>query len=357
MCRSQQVNEITENTESSEEECNLIQTFDSCEEFEVMAIEQNKSQREMINRYITEKVKVNRVSETGNNKLETKKIDIRRDSTSERMKSLKALIRIDNQIINMTVDTGNPISFLNWSVAKQMLDSAGKIQFTPAVQLNLPAQFVGYNKRPIAKLGALKAKIRSAGWEVPDATFLITERKTLCIIGLDLQNRVGITTTQRPAPKTKSRFDILLCEQSEVWKEKFHGDFKELLDRKGRSLHHVVSTTFKYPLCPIQEKGRRIPIHVQGKVEMEIEKLLLEGHIQRLDKCTSDCFIAAIVITVKKDDSIKLALDAKPINRQLYKNKYQMPNVEELLDGVNQIVTAQAAGTLFFFTVLDLKYA
>ena len=86
----------------------------------------------MINRYIKEKVKVNRVSETGNNKLEAKKIDIRRDSTSERMKSLKALIRIDNQIIILTVDTGSPISFLNWSVAKQILDASGKIQLTPA---------------------------------------------------------------------------------------------------------------------------------------------------------------------------------------------------------------------------------
>ena len=38
MCRSQQVNEITENTESWEEECNLTQTFDSCEEFEVRAL-------------------------------------------------------------------------------------------------------------------------------------------------------------------------------------------------------------------------------------------------------------------------------------------------------------------------------
>ena len=201
----------------------------------------------------------------------------------------------------------------------------------------------------------MKAKIRSAGWEVPDATFLITERKTRCILGLNLQNKMGITTTQRPTPKKKSRFDIMLCEQSGPWKEKFYDDFKPLFDRKG-SVHHVVSTTFKYPLCPIQEKGRRIPIHVQGKIEKEIEKLLLEGQIQRLDKCTSDCFIAPIVILVKKDDSIKLALDAKPINRQLYKNKYQMPNVEELLDGVSQIVTAQAAGTLFF-TVLDLKYA
>ena len=97
-------------------------------------------------RYIEEKVRGNRGSETGVNKLETKKIDIRKDSTSGRMKSLKALIRIDNQIINMTVDTGSPISFLNWTVAKQILDSSGK----------------------------MKAKIQSAGWEVPDASFLIT---------------------------------------------------------------------------------------------------------------------------------------------------------------------------------------
>ena len=67
-------------------------------------------------------------------------------------------------------------------------------------------------------------------------------------------------------------------------------------------------------------------------------------------------FIAPIVITVKKDDSMKLALDAKPISRQLYKNKYQMLNVDELMDGISQIITARAAGTLYF-TVLDLKYA
>ena len=132
--------------------------------------------------------------------------------------------------------------------------------------------------------------------------------------------------------------------------------FPSLFDRKGESKNHVVNTKFKYPLCPIQEKGKRIPIHIKEKVRAELSKLLSEGHILKLDKCTSDCFIAPIVITVKKDDSIKLALDAKSINRQLYNNKYQMPNLDELLDGVSQIVTANTIGTLYF-TVLDLKYA
>ena len=88
----------------------------------------------------------------------------------------------------------------------------------------------------------------------------------------------------------------------------------------------------------------------------ELDKLLSEGHITKLDKCTNDCFAAPIVITVKKDDSIKLALDSKPINRQVYKNKYRMPNVDESLEWVSQIVTAKTQGTLYF-TVLDLKYA
>ena len=167
---------------------------------------------------------------------------------------------------------------------------------------------------------------------------------------------MGIYTTQKLAPKDKTRFDVLLCEQSEGWKNKFYSKFKNLFDRQGCSKNHVVSTKFKYPLCPLQEKGRRIPIHIQEKVHKVMEKLLKEGHIKRLDKFTSDCFIAPIVITVKKDDSIKLALDAKPINRQLFKNKYQMPNVDELLDGVSQIVTANTNGYLYF-SVLDLKYA
>ena len=109
-------------------------------------------------------------------------------------------------------------------------------------------------------------------------------------------------------------------------------------------------------MCTIQEKGRIISIHIQDKVEKEIEKLLTEGHKTKLDKTTSDCFIAPIVITVEKGDSIKLAHDAKSMNRQLFKNMYQMRNVDELIDGVSQIVTDKKEGTLYF-TVLDLKYA
>ena len=354
MCRSQQVNEIAEKLSSSDEECNLIQSFDSREEFEIMAIESELSSMEEIDEYIKQQSNRNRDIKKSSKDIE--KVDIRRNTRSKQIRSLKALVRIDHQIINMTIDTGSPVSFLNWATAKQILESSKNTRFISRENLNLTTKFVDYNKQPINLLGAITTTIRSAGWEVVGASFLITERRTRCILGLDLQSKVGIHTTQKLAPKEKTRFDVLLYEQSEAWENKFYSKFKNLFGRQGCSKNHVVSTKFKYPLSSLQEKGRRIPIHIQGKVYEEMKKLLKEGHIKRLDKCTSDCFIAPIVITVKKDDSIKLALDAKPIIRQLFKNKYQMPNVDELLDGVRQINTANESGTLYF-SVLDLKYA
>ena len=91
-----------------------------------------------------------------------------------------------------------------------------------------------------------------------------------------------------------------MCEQSEGWKNNLLQKFSNFFDRQGISKNHIVSSKFKYSLCPIQEEGRRIPIHIQDKAEKEMEKLLTEGHITKLDKCTSDCFKSPIVKTVKK---------------------------------------------------------
>ena len=52
LCSSQQVNEIAEKLSSSDEECNLIQSFDSCDEFEITAIESEISSMEQIDEYI-----------------------------------------------------------------------------------------------------------------------------------------------------------------------------------------------------------------------------------------------------------------------------------------------------------------
>ena len=81
-----------------------------------------------------------------------------------------------------------------------------------------------------------------------------------------------------------------------------------------------------------------------------------EGNIVKLNKCTSDHFIAHVVITAKKDGPIKIAMDAKPMNAQIYKNQYQMPNLLEQLDVAAQIINPKNSDS-YCCTSLDLKQA
>ena len=42
------------------------------------------------------------------------------------------MLRIDNQIIQLTVDTGIPVSFLNWATAKEIMVKSSKVRFIPS---------------------------------------------------------------------------------------------------------------------------------------------------------------------------------------------------------------------------------
>ena len=57
-----------------------------------------------------------------------------------------------------------------------------------------------------------------------------------------------------------------------------------------------------------------------------------QKHIIKLDKCSDRQFISPIVISVKKDQTVNLALNSKKINKFIHKKKYQMPNIDLLLD-------------------------
>ena len=81
-----------------------------------------------------------------------------------------------------------------------------------------------------------------------------------------------------------------------------------------------------------EQKGRRISIHLQNQVDNEINKLQKEGHIEKVGKIQDDVFIQPTVITVKKDTSVKIALDARALNQSIAKDKYQMPILENLID-------------------------
>ena len=91
---------------------------------------------------------------------------------------------------------------------------------------------------------------------------------------------------------------------------------------------------------------------------MELDKLIQDNQITKLEKCPDDLFVSPVVITVKKDKSVKIALDSKKLNKAIHKNKYQMQSIDHRVDSVALYITQRekSPGT-FWFSKIDLKYA
>ena len=76
-----------------------------------------------------------------------------------------------------------------------------------------------------------------------------------------------------------------------------------------------------------------------------------DGHIVKLGECTEGCFIVPTVVTAKRDESVKLALNAKLINKQIYRNRYELPNMNEFADNVALAISGDTNAPLWFSNI------
>ena len=78
--------------------------------------------------------------------------------------------------------------------------------------------------------------------------------------------------------------------------------------------------------------------------------------MERATEINEDCFVSPAVITVKKDKSIKIALDSRKLNGATIKRKAQMPNMEELISRISRKKSEEKEGEIHI-TKLDFDFA
>ena len=125
---------------------------------------------------------------------------------------------------------------------------------------------------------------------------------------------------------------------------------------KIQKSHCQIYTKTRHFPVPTQRLG--VPLPLTDKVDKEIQHLLDTNQLIKLDKCSEQVFISPVVITVKHDQSIKLALDSKLLNDAIDKNKYQMQSIDNLMDSVAKCISDNKNDQgNFLFSKIDLKYA
>ena len=253
-------------------------------------------------------------------------------------------------------DSGSSMSFLNGKTARRLQENDNSVILKQIPPEDTARNLACYNGKTIVPEGRLIVTIESGGWKIKAAPFIIVDNQKANIIDRIILPQVGIRLIQEKS-KQGNVLNISEQEQSNPEIKRWVKDnYPQLRIRVGKSKSHVIRTQFNKEFIPVQQKVRRVPVHLQERVEKEFNELLDQKHIIKLDKCSDRQLISPIVITVRKDQTVKLALDSKIVNKFIHKNKYQTPNIDLLLDNVAQVVKSNDNQQTLFST-LDLRYA
>ena len=270
------------------------------------------------------------------------------------------------------VDSSSPVTIFEIEEIKRIMKR--KTLFIR--QLPEDEEYVDFNKRKLNVLGYVFCQLEVGESKMQKASILVAERGAKSLIGRDWLNAFNykfvspnqnegkpiickITSgTTKPIKTTKPSE----TNKPENWNDKqneqikLKQQFRDLFEREGKLNKHKVRLEFKQIAKITQQKGRRVPVQLQEAVQKEIERLLEEGHIEKVNEVIDKQFIQPVVITVKKDKSVKIALDARALNNEIVKDKYQMPNLEHLVDLVaEQLDNKEQEKALY--TSLDMRYA
>ena len=239
--------------------------------------------------------------------------------------------------VHWLADTGSPRSFITKEQVNKNLENNTEVKIQKNTSQTKDKSF---NNNNIKIEGEINITLRSGYWTAKNCRILVVGHKTHNLMGRDVLQKLGIYLQQKPNKSPGNQ----LYSNSSIETEKniikwIYNKYPHLCTRLGKSKNHIAKSIFKQNHIPLQQKGHRIPLPLLEKVEREIDKLIQDKQISKLEKCPDDLFVSPVVITVKKDKSVKIALDSKKLNKAIHKNKYKMQSIDHLVDAVALYIT------------------
>ena len=228
------------------------------------------------------------------------------------------------------IDSGSPVTIFTKTHIQKMFGKKYKLR-----PLEKNDEYIDFSGNEIEFLGAIIGQVESGARKLDKVRALIAENGSRTVIGRDWLRGLAI----------KLKTDNGKCKNSLIKKppNKLFTEFRELFSRYGRLEGHEINTQFKANCVPKQDKG--VVYHCSSNARSKrTQKIKRKGPYRKKNEIKDDAFIQPTVITVKREKSMKIALDArvterKTMNENRKKNNYQMPNLDDLLSTLAGIIT------------------
>ena len=233
--------------------------------------------------------------------------------TSESQTSWNTKLLLDKTTVNFKLDTGAEVTAVTEETFKLLrgikLSKSSKSLHGPARQsLNVLGQFTGTLSH--------KEKLSS------QIIYVIRGLKTN-LLGLPAIISLGLVC----------RLNEVTCDSQTIL-AKFPSLFKGLGTLGDAYTIKLKEDAVPYSLCT----PRNVAIPLREKVRIELNRMEANGIISRVTDPTPWC--AGMVVVPKRDSSVRICVDLKPLNQSVLREVHPIPKVDDTL--------AQLAGATVF---------
>ncbi|XP_041926472.1 uncharacterized protein K02A2.6-like isoform X1 [Alosa sapidissima] len=185
--------------------------------------------------------------------------------------------------------------------------------------------------QPLTVNGAFKCETK-IGNSSEYAEFIVIKGHGEPLLGKDTAAKLGVLRIGTDIAVIADLKQSVLAQYPDV----FRGVVK-LKDKQ-------VSLYINPDVQPVAQPLRRIPFNLRGPVERKIKELLDTDIIEEVNGPTP--WVSPVVVVPKANSEIRLCLDMRQANRAIVRERYPIPTVDEILQGMN--------GSMVF-SKLDLK--
>ena len=217
-------------------------------------------------------------------------------------------VLIEDEPINMIVDSGASVNILNSTAAAKLRDRG--IEFEECKRTLHP-----YGSPPITAKKLIRAEVQLAGKPTVMAEFLVIPGSQPPLLGRQTSKDLGILWIDVNFVET----DIL-------------SRYPGINDGIGNLKNCEVEIHVDKSVPPVARKHSRVPFHLRKQVEKELEKLEKEDVIEKVTNSSTE-WVSRIVTVPKpkKPDEIRLCVDMREANKAIIRTRHVTPTIEELV--------------------------
>ena len=253
----------------------------------------------------------------------------------------KREVSINNNVVRILIDTGAKVSVCgikqanSWGLINRIQPSHAKVH--------------PYKSPPISVEGTALCSVTYKNRTIPVEFYILPgscqpildgdKAKELKIISIDkdetLFNPINMIDNER---KNSGELTYKICDILQYYPENFQG--------LGKLRDHQVKLYTDNTVKPIAVPPRPIPYHLKTRVNDCIDTMIKEGVIEEHPPNVPAPWVSCAVIVPKPDNSLRITMDARNLNKSLISNNYPIPRQED--------IRAQLSGANYF-SKLDFK--